>query len=85
MGGIVTGFWQWINSKRKTETDAMATAQASLMAGFVLLIDQFKIERLGLTQRVNELEHNNLLQDRRIIQLERLMSKNNIEIPDVLT
>lgn len=82
MGGVVTGFWQWMNSKRKTDAEAMSTAQASLMAGFVLLIDQFKLERLGLVQRINELEENNMSQDRRIIVLERLMSKHNIDIPD---
>lgn len=82
MGGIITGFWQWMNSKRKTEAEAMSTAQASLMAGFVLLIDQFKVERLSLVQRINELEANNMSQDRRIILLERLISKNNIDIPD---
>lgn len=74
---FITGLWQWVTGRKKTELDA----QGALMSGFIALIAEFKTERETLINRINALERNNQQQDRHIARIERLMSKHNIALP----
>lgn len=75
---FVTGAWQWMSGRKKTDSDA----QASLVTGFVALLAEFKSERELLVKRISECETKLHLQDRHISKLERLMIKHNIKIPE---
>jgi uncharacterized membrane protein YeaQ/YmgE (transglycosylase-associated protein family) len=84
VGAAIGGFWQWWGGRKKVEAEATKVgmdAQAAVMNGFILLLNEFKKEREVLVGRIAELEQNNLRYDRRIMQLERLMHKNDLEVP----
>jgi hypothetical protein len=85
LGGVVAGFWQWFSNRKKHDAEAQKVgldAQASVMNGFILLLEQFKAERVVLAARITELEQTNLKLDRRIMQLERHIVTNGGEIPN---
>jgi hypothetical protein len=75
---VVTGLWKWLGDRKRHEIDA----QASLVSGFVSLLTSVQNERDRLLGRIGDLESNNQKQDRRISKLERVLSRNNIAIPD---
>lgn len=83
-GAVVAGFWQWLGNRKKQNAEAVKVsmdAQASVMNGFILLLEQFKDERVVLASRISELEQTNLKLDRRVMQLERHLVVNGVEIP----
>lgn len=89
LGATVTGFWQWATSRGKYRADAEVAltkgetdAQASVMNGFILLLNEFKAERMFLVARIDACEISNSKQDRRIARLERLLVRHNIRIPE---
>lgn len=74
---VITGLWWWLITKRRTELEA----QASLIAGFVILLNDLKAEREVFVQRIESLED---IQDKcgkRVELLERLMNRYKIRIP----
>lgn len=77
VAGIAAGFWKWASDRRKTDIDA----QASVMNGFVLLLGEVRSERTQLVARINDLESSNHKLDRHILNLERLMTQHDIDIP----
>lgn len=87
-GAALAGFWNWIQTKRrneadanKVEVDASVNANAQLMNGFILLINEFKAEREMFRERVEVLETDNRRCGARINQLEAAMIRANIRIP----
>lgn len=88
LGAGMTGFWVWIQGKRKgdaeaskLEVDASVNANAQLMNGFILLINEFKAEREMFRDRIEVLESDNRRCGARINQLEASMIRANIRIP----
>lgn len=75
---FLTGLWQWLTNKKKSELEE----QTSLIAGFSALLTSIQGERDRLMHRVDECEISNAKLDRRIIRLERELLKHNIDIPD---
>ena len=75
---FVTGLWQWMSGRRKTDVDA----QAAMVNGFVALLAELKSERTQLISRINNLEEENHRQDRHVARLIRIMMQHNIEITD---
>lgn len=75
--GFITGLWQWLSGRKKSNIDA----QASLVAGFVALLTSVQNERDRLLARITECESDNQKQDRRISKLERLIRQHGGEVP----
>lgn len=73
---FVTGLWSWMAGRKKANSDV----QASLFAGFVLLLTQFKEERIQLVARIDKLEEINNKLEKHISKLESIMSKRGIEL-----
>lgn len=86
--GAIASMWQWAQNRRKStadavkvETDNLATANAALLNGFVLLMDQMKSERATMLTRIGDLEDDNRRMNSRINQLEAAMIRENVKIP----
>lgn len=76
--GLATGVWQWLSNRKKLGIDA----QASLVTGFVSLLTSVQNERDRLLARIDVLEAAHIKQDNRIVRLERVLRKHNIEVPN---
>lgn len=75
---IFTGFWQWMSGRGKSSLDA----HAAVINGFILLLAEFKTERVALVLRISNLELENHALSRHIVRLERAMRQANIDIPN---
>lgn len=82
---FVTGLWQYIPGRKKSNAEAgktAADAHAVMVSGFVQLLNEAESDRNALRAEVTELRKASEKRDRFISRMIRVLHEHNIDIPE---